>query len=89
MRYCSCTDTDTDAEVTQRDLEAVAEQAAQELVKKSGSSSGFWPFKEERQLVSQPAPPLARLLSCLVASVQTLPARWACISVGSISPPCS
>jgi hypothetical protein len=51
--YCSC----TAAEVTQRDLEAVAEQAAQELVKKSGSSSGFWPFKEERQLVSLPRLP--------------------------------
>lgn len=34
-----------------RDLEAVAQQAAQELLKKSGGG-GFWPFKEEeRQLV--------------------------------------
>lgn len=37
--------------MTQRDLEAVAQQAAEELLKKS-SSGGFWPFKEEeRQLV--------------------------------------
>lgn len=43
------------AEITQRDLEAVAQQAAEELMKKSGggSQSGFWPFTkdEERQLV--------------------------------------
>lgn len=40
-----------ETEVTQRDLEAVAQQAAEELLKKS-SSGGFWPFKEEeRQLV--------------------------------------
>ncbi|PSC76234.1 Pyruvate phosphate dikinase,PEP pyruvate-binding [Micractinium conductrix] len=40
-----------DTEVTVRDLEAVAQQAAQELLKKSGGG-GFWPFKEEeRQLV--------------------------------------
>ncbi|KAL4425473.1 hypothetical protein ABPG75_009489 [Micractinium tetrahymenae] len=40
-----------ETEVTQRDLEAVAQQAAEELLKKS-SGGGFWPFKEEeRQLV--------------------------------------
>lgn len=43
------------AEVTQRDLEAVAQQAADELLKRhTGGSGGFWPFSgkdDERQLV--------------------------------------
>ena len=57
------------AEVTQRDLEAVAEQAAQELVKKNGGTSGFWPFKEERQLVS----PAQRCVAACVRLSAALP----------------
>lgn len=38
-----------ETEVTQRDLEAVAEQTARELLKKS--QTGIWPFKEDKQLV--------------------------------------
>jgi hypothetical protein len=52
--------------VTQRDLEAVAQQVAHELLKKS--QKGVWPFKEERQLVRAAAhaasPRLWRPASC-------------------------
>lgn len=40
--------------MTQRDLEAVAQQAAEELLKQhTGNGGSFWPFSkdEERQLV--------------------------------------
>ncbi|KAI3438818.1 hypothetical protein D9Q98_001235 [Chlorella vulgaris] len=38
-----------ETEVTHRDLEAVAQQTAEELLKRN--TGGIWPFKEERQLV--------------------------------------
>lgn len=52
---CCCRRPAPLAEVTQRDLEAVAQQAAGELVKRQSGGGGFWhnPFarEEERQLV--------------------------------------